>query len=298
VGHTHTHAADRRSLAAVLALTAVVLVAEVSVGLLSHSLALLADAGHVAVDASGLLLALVGLTMAARPASSARTFGLARVEVLGTAAGAALLGGLAVIVAVEAVRRLAHPQAVDGGPMLAVGLLGLVANAAALTALHGAQGRLAIRGARLEVASDLVGAVAVVIAASVVLATGARRADPVASLAVSALVIPRAAALLRETLDVLLESTPRGLDLHQVRRHLVETEGVLDVHDLHAWTITSGSPVLSAHVVVTDAVLDRGEAPRLLDRLAACMAEHFALDHVTLQLEPTTHAEHEAELHA
>jgi cation diffusion facilitator family transporter len=299
-GHAHQHGAgaDRSRLAVVLALTCVVLLVEFVVGLFAGSLALLADAGHVAVDASGLCLALVTVLVAGRPESPTRTFGLARIEVLGTAAMSALLGALAVVVAVDAVRRLTHPPSVAATPVLLAGLLGLLANAAALAVLHGGSGRLAMRGARLEVLSDLFGAGAVVVAGVLLATAGLRRADPIASLVVAVLVAPRAATLLRETVDVLLQSTPRGLDLEEVRRHLAEADGVVDVHDLHAWSVTSGHPVLSAHVVVTDEILASGTSPQVLDELSACLAEHFDVAHVTIQLEPTSHAAHEADLHA
>jgi cobalt-zinc-cadmium efflux system protein len=297
-GHSHGAGADRHRLAVVLGLSCTVLVVELAVGLAAGSLALLADAGHVAVDAGGLALALIAVVVGSRPSSATRTFGLARVEVLGTAAMSALLGALAVVVAVDAVRRLAHPPAVAATPVLAAGLLGLAANAAAIAVLHGGSGRLAMRGARLEVLSDLFGATAVVTAGILLATAGMRRADPIASLVVAALVAPRAATLLRETIDVLLQSTPRGLDLAEVRRHLEEADGVVDVHDLHAWSVTSGHPVLSAHVVVADEVLASGNSPQLLDTLSACLAEHFDVGHVTIQLEPSTHAAHEADLHA
>jgi cobalt-zinc-cadmium efflux system protein len=150
-----------------------------------------------------------------------------------------------------------------------------------------------MKGAYLEVLSDLLGSVLVVVAALVVLASGQTWADPVASLVIAALILPRSAVLLRDTVGVLLESTPAGLDLEDVRAHLAEVPGVVDVHDLHAWTITSGIPVLSAHVAVDDAVLaDRGVGP-LLDEFGACVAEHFDVEHATFQVEPAGHSEHE-----
>lgn len=300
--HSHAHPASRARLGAALGLTVGVLVVEVVAGLLTGSLALLADAGHLAVDAVAVLLSLVAVSLAARPGTPTRTFGYARLEVLAAAVSASLLLVVGVLVGVEGVRHLADPPAVDAGPVLAVALLAVATNTIALSVLRGGRAPghehgLAVRGALLEVGSDLLGSLAVVVAALVLLTTGARRADAVASLVVAALVVPRAVALLREVSAVLLEATPRGLDLAEVRAHLSATTGVVEVHDLHAWTITSGRPVLSAHVVVADAVLADGSAPAVLDELQRCLAEHFALEHVTLQMEPATHAAHEAALH-
>jgi cobalt-zinc-cadmium efflux system protein len=277
-------------------------VVELVVGLVGHSLALIADAGHVAIDASSLVLALVAVTVAARPASPRRTFGLARVEVLGTALGAALLGGLAVVVAIEAVRRLGSPHPIRPGAVLVAGILGFVANAAALLVLRSGHGdgprRLAVRGALLEVGSDLLGSAAVIVAASVSLASGSTRADPIASLFVALLVAPRALILLRETVDVLMEATPKGVDLDAVRVGLCRIAGVIDVHDLHAWTITSGEPSLSAHVVVADSVITEGGSAVLLDQLTEHLAHGCGITHVTLQLEPAGHVDHEGPVHA
>ena len=313
-GHAHAAPSSRRRLAAALALTVTVLLAELVTSLVTGSLALLADAGHLTVDAMAVLLSLVAVTLAGRPATARRTFGLARLEVLGAAGSAVLLLVVGTLVAVGAVRHLLDPPDVQALPVLVVGTLGLLANGTALLVLRGdgaghpqehpGHGRqhhqrhgLAVRSAMLEVGSDLLGSAAVVVAAAVLLTTGEQRADAVASLVVAALVLPRAVVLLREVAAVLLESTPPGLDLEAVRHHLEEAPGVLAVHDLHAWAITSGHPLLSAHVVVADDVLATGRAPGLLDHLQACLTDHFALEHVTLQLEPAGHADHEAALH-
>jgi cobalt-zinc-cadmium efflux system protein len=297
MAHDHHHsaaAAHRGRLAAVFAITVVVLVAELVGAALSGSLALLADAGHVLADGAGIGLALLAIRFAARPASPRRTFGYYRLEILAAVVNAVLLFGVAGFVLVEAWRRLAEPPEVASGLMLAVAAAGLVANAVSMWLLHGGQrDSLNLRGAYLEVWGDLLGSVAVLAAAAVIALTGFRAADPIASALIGVLILPRTWRLLREAVDVLLEAAPEGVDLAEVRRHLLETPGVSDVHDLHAWTITSGLPVLSVHVV-----LERdADAGRVLDGLGACLAGHFDIEHSTFQLEQPEHRGHEGATH-
>lgn len=299
-GHRHgtVSAAHRRRLALVLALTGCVFVLEVVGALLSGSLALLADAGHMATDALGIGLALGAVTLAQRPAAGRRTFGLQRIEVLAAGLNGVLLLGVGTYVVIEAIRRIGDPPEINSGWMLSIAAIGLVANLVSLAVLHAGQGEsLNTRGAYLEVLGDALGSVAVLVAGVVIATTGWTGADVVASLAIGALVLPRAWSLLREALDVLLEAAPRGVDLAQVRAHVLSVDGVLDVHDLHAWTITSGLPVLSAHVVVNDAVLADGHGGRVLDALCACLGDHFDLEHCTFQLESAGHSDHEAPVH-
>jgi cation diffusion facilitator family transporter len=301
-GHDHgtaTAAAGRRGrLAVVLVLTVAVLVAEVVGAAVSGSLALLADAGHMATDALGIGLALGAVTLAQRPAGGRRTFGWQRLEILAAVANGLLLLLVCGYVVVEAVRRIGDPPEIASGVMAAVGAAGLAVNLAGLLILRtGRRESLTVRGAYLEVLGDALGSVAVLVAAGVIALTGWTPADTVASFAVAALVLPRAWRLLREALDVLLEAAPRGVDLEQVRSHMRRVDGVLDVHDLHAWTITSGMPVLSAHVVVTDEALEAGHGGRVLDALCACLGSHFDVDHCTFQLEAEQHADHEAPVH-
>jgi cobalt-zinc-cadmium efflux system protein len=195
---------------------------------------------------------------------------------------------------VEAVRRLIHPPEVASGIMLAFGIVALCGNACSLLLLRRGQGEsLNIRGAFLEVLSDFLGAAAVIAAAVVIAATGFERADPIASLLIAVLIIPRTWQLLRQATDVLLEATPKNVDLGEVRRHMLETSGVIDVHDLHAWTITSGVNVLSAHVVIS--AEERGGL--VLDQLGGCLADHFDIEHSTFQIEPPGHRDHEPILH-
>jgi cation diffusion facilitator family transporter len=304
MGHDHGHAhgtvaaAHRGRLGVVLGLTGVVFVVEVVGALVSGSLALLADAGHMATDALGIGMALTAVTLAQRPARGRRTFGLQRVEVLAAVANGLLLLGVGGYVLVQAVRRIGDPPEIHSGWMLAVATLGLLVNLGSLALLRGGQGEsLNTRGAYLEVLGDALGSVAVIAAAVVIATTGWTGADVVASLVVGCLVLPRAWSLLREALDVLLETAPRGVDLEEVRAHVLGVSGVLAVHDLHAWTITSGQPVLSAHVVVTEEVLADGHGGRVLDALCACLGAHFDLEHCTFQLESAGHQGHESPVH-
>ena len=297
-GHGHGHAGgravDRARLRLVLLVTGSVIGVELVGAWLSGSLALLADAGHMVTDVAAVALALSASYMAGLPATSRRTFGYHRAEILAALLNAVVLLGVCGYLAYEGVRRLLDPVEVESGTMLAFATVGLLANLVSLRLLHGRQHEsLNMKGAYLEVLGDLLGSALVVAAAVVVLATGFTRADPIASLVIAALVLPRSYTLLRDAVSVLLETTPANLDLDDVRAHLAEVPGVVDVHDLHAWTLTSGIPVLSAHVAVTDqALADRGVGP-LLDEFSACVAEHFAVDHATFQVEPAGHQDHE-----
>ncbi|GAA3702404.1 cation diffusion facilitator family transporter [Microlunatus aurantiacus] len=304
-GHSHDHGVGtaagkhRRRLVLVLGINAGVLVLQLIGGLVSGSLALLADAGHMLTDSTGLIIALVAVSLAARPATSSRTFGLQRVEILAALTNGLLLVGVAVWVLIQAVDRWSQPEQVDSGLMLVIALVGAAANTVGLLVLRGGKDEsLNLRGAYLEVLGDLMGSAAVVIAAVIILLTGWTRADSIASLAIVVLILPRAWSLLRDVVDVLLEATPKGVDLATVREHIREVPGVVDVHDLHAWTITSGVPVLSAHVVVDDACIADGRAGEVLDRLGECLGDHFDVGHCTFQLEPVGHAEHEGAHHA
>lgn len=297
-GHNHGHAAgrahDRSRLRLVLLVTVAVVVVELVGAWLSHSLALLADAGHMLTDAAALVVALSASLVATLPATPRRTFGYHRAEILAALLNALVLVVLCGYLVYAAVRRLLDPQPVHGGQMLVFAVVGLVANAASLALLTGRKDTsLNMRGAFLEVLSDTLGSAAAIVAAVVVLTTGFLSADSIASLVIAVLILPRAWQLLRETLGVLLEAAPPGLDVETVRHHLSGADGVVEVHDLHAWTITSGMPALSAHVTVTDVALaDRGVG-EILDELAACVASHFGIDHATFQLEPQSHRGHE-----
>jgi cation diffusion facilitator family transporter len=305
MSHGHGHAGGRTAaarhrgrIAVVLGLTVAVLVVELVGAAISGSLALLADAGHMATDAVGIGLALGAVTLAQRRATSRRTFGWQRLEILAAVGNGLLLVLVAGYVLVEAVRRIGHPPQIGAGLMVTVAAVGLAANLGGLALLHGGQrDSLNVRGAYLEVLGDALGSAAVLVAGIVIVLTGWTPADIIASAAIGVLVLPRAWHLLREALDVLLEAAPRGVDLDDVRAHILGVDGVLDVHDLHAWTITSGLPVLSAHVVISDEALDGRHGGRVLDSLCDCLGDHFDVAHCTFQLEARTHAGHETPLH-
>jgi cobalt-zinc-cadmium efflux system protein len=275
------------------------LVAEVVGALLTGSLALLVDSAHVATDAAGLAVAVVAATLALRPPTARRTWGFRRAEVLAALGQATVLVAVGVVVLVEGVQRLVHPPEIPSGQLVVFGVVGLVGNLVALAILAGhRRANLNLRAAFLEVANDALGSLGVVIAAVVIATTGWQRADAVAALVIGALIVPRAVTILREAVSVLLESTPPGLDLDEVRAHLMGVEHVQGVHDLHASLIATGLPVVTAHVVVDGECFATGHAPQQLDALQACVAEHFAVAHSTFQLEPPTHAAHEVAAHA
>ena len=290
--HVHSAAAGhRKRLIAVFGLTLSIFAFELVGGLLSNSLALLADAGHVFTDVFGIGFALTAIWLAGRPATSERTFGYLRLEILAAVGNALLLFGVSAFVLYEAWRRLAEPPEVASGLMLAVAVLGLAANGVSLYLLRDAQGHsLNMRGAYLEVMGDLLGSVAVIVAAIVIAVTGWTQADALASVAIGLLIIPRTWALLREALDVLLEATPKGIDLDVVREHILEAPGVVGVHDLHAWTITSGMNVVSAHVVLAE----DAKSGDILDHLGMCLSDDFDVKHSTFQLETPEHVQWEA----
>jgi cobalt-zinc-cadmium efflux system protein len=297
-GHDHGHGAgralDRARLRLVLLVTFSVAVVELVGALLSGSLALLADAGHMFTDTAGIVVALSASYVATIPASPRRTFGFHRTEILAALINAVVLLGLCGYLVFTGVRRLLEPVDVDAPQMLAFAVVGLLANVVSIALLATRRKEsLNMRGAFLEVLSDAFGSAAAIVAGLVILATGFDRADSIASLLIAALVLPRAWSLLREGVGVLLEAAPRGVDVELVRRHLVGAVGVTDVHDLHAWSITSGMPALSAHVTVTDDALESRGVGEILDELSACVASHFGIDHATFQVEPESHREHE-----
>ncbi|MGW6460190.1 cation diffusion facilitator family transporter [Streptomyces sp. NPDC055078] len=305
--HGHTHggppptgtaaAAYRGRLRIALTITLSVMVLEIVGGVVTGSLALVADAAHMATDGVGLAMALLAIHFANRPPSTNRTFGLARAEILAALANCLLLLGVGGYVLFEAVQRFITPAETNGGMTIVFALVGLVANIVSLSLLmRGQKDSLNVRGAYLEVLNDALGSVAVLISATVILTTGWQAADPIASLVIGLMIVPRTLKLLRETLNVLLESAPKDVDMAEVRAHIVALPGVEDVHDLHAWTITSGMPVLSAHVVVSPDVLDSVGHERLLHDLQGCLGDHFDVEHCTFQLEPAGHAQHEASL--
>jgi cobalt-zinc-cadmium efflux system protein len=303
--HDHANSAGapahRGRLTTAFVITAGILVAQVIGTIVTGSLALVVDAGHMLTDAGGLALALGAAALANRPPTTRRTWGYGRAEVLAATAQAAVLLAVGLFVFVEGIHRLFATPEISSGPLLVFGIIGLVGNVASLLVLSG--GRKAnfnMRAAFLEVLGDALGSLAVIAAAIVIALTGWAQADAVAALAIGVLILPRSFILLRETVDVLLESTPRGLDLDAVRTHLLEQPHVIAVHDLHATQIATGLPVLTAHVVVDDECFYDGHASAILDELQGCVAQHFAvaIEHSTFQLEREVHGQHEHETHA
>src|SRR5690606_27553080 len=280
-------ARHRRPLAVALALTVAYLVVQFVTGLLTGSLALLSDAGHMATDALGLSMALAAIHLAARGAATdQRTFGLHRLEILAALANSILLLGVAAWVLVEAVRRLLDPESVPSVPVFVVGLFGLVVNVVAYLLLReGAQESLNVRGAALEVLADLLGSVGVVVGAVVMWATGWRWVDPIVGAGIGVFILPRAWHLGREALRILLQHAPADADIDQITADLSGIPGVVDVHDLHLWTLTSNMHVLTAHVMTTDDT----DAHAVLDAARELLEREHGIGHATLQVEPASH---------
>ncbi|MEP6598084.1 MAG: cation diffusion facilitator family transporter [Actinomycetota bacterium] len=303
-GHGHQHGAGvtarhRRPLTIVLGISASLLVVEVIGAVISGSLALLADAAHMLTDVGGLSLALIAAVLAQRPATLQRTWGYRRAEVLAAAGQAAVLLAVGVFVLIEAIRRLFEPPQVASGAMIAFGLIGLFGNALSILLLSRIQAdNLNTRAAFLEVVNDALGSVVVLVAAVIIATTGWARADAVASLLIGGLILPRMVMLLRDTIDVLLEGTPKGVDLAEVRAHILGVDRVHDLHDLHASTVATDLPILTAHVVVDSSCFLDGHLPQLLDELQRCLAGHFDVAHSTFQFEPVGHTDHEHPAHA
>jgi cobalt-zinc-cadmium efflux system protein len=261
------------------------MVAEIVAGVAANSLALLADAGHMLTDGAALAFALVAAGMAARPAGGRWTFGYSRLEILAAQANGITLGLLAVWIVWSAIHRLIDPQEVRGGLVLVVALAGaLVSVAATLVLARASRESLNVRGAFLHIATDAAAFAATALAGGLILATGWNRLDPVASLLVAALMLWSSAQLLRESTAIFLERAPEDVDPEAIGRALVHEAGVVEVHDLHVWTVTSGFPALSAHVLVEPAA-DCHAARRRLEQM---LADRFGLTHTTLQVE---HAE-------
>lgn len=303
MGHSHAHGTGvqhRWRLVVVLGLTLTVLLVEAVVALITGSLALLADAGHMLGDSVGLLMALAAITVAQRGGGpqSRRSFGYHRTEVLAAGLNGLFLLVLSGFIVWNAVGRIGADAQLEATPILIAGAIGLVANVVGLLLLRdGAAESLNLRGAYLEVLGDALGSVAVLVSAGIIAATGWSEADAIASLVIAALIVPRALSLLGDVAEVLMESTPKDVDLAELREHILGVDGVVDVHDLHVWTITSGMPVMSAHVVVDESVEGMNQAHAVLDRLNSCLSSHFDVEHSTFQIEPVEHRESERHTH-
>jgi cobalt-zinc-cadmium efflux system protein len=287
-GHAHAHGAarNRRRLAWTLALAAVYMVAEFVGGFLANSLALLADAGHMLSDVGALALSLFALWMAQKPATSRRTYGYYRTEILAALANAATLIGISLFIFVEAYRRFQQPEAVAGLTVMWIAAGGLAVNLAGLFVLHGGKDdSLNVRGAWLHMLTDALGSVGAILGGLAVYAFGWRWADPAVSVAIAVLVLYSSWHLLRESVSVLLEGTPGHIDLEALRGAMLEVDGVEEVHDLHVWTITSGLEAMSGHVVVGDRG-ERRQSGEILSDLHCLLHDRFGLHHLTIQIEP------------
>jgi len=274
-------AESRRRIRAVLAITAGVMIAEALGGWLAHSLALLADAGHMLADVAALGLSLVVASLAQRPVTAERTFGLMRLEILAALVNGAALIVISLGVVVEAVHRLRSPDAVNGQLLLAIAGVGLVANAAGAAILHhGHNHSLNQRGAYLHILSDLLGSVGAVVAGVVILATGFVRVDPIVSLFISVLILGSAWRLVKESTDVLLEAAPPHINLSDVHDCMASIPGVASVHDLHVWTVTSGVIAMSGHLVVQNPADNQRVLEAVQERLGT-----MGIGHVTVQME-------------
>ncbi|MEX5269558.1 cation diffusion facilitator family transporter [Kocuria sabuli] len=296
-GHSHARpGTDRWRIATAFGITAVLFVVQLVGALWTGSLALLFDTAHVLTDAGGLLLALVAAQLTLRPPTARRTWGWRRAEIVAAALQAGVLLAVGVFVLVEGVRRFVEPQPVASAEMIVFGVIGLLGNIVAMIVLFGGRrSNLNLRAAMLEVLNDALGSVAVIVAAVVITLTGWVQADAVVALLIGALIVPRTIRLLVESLSVLMESAPPGLDLADVRGHILRLPHVVAVHDLHASRISSDLPVLTAHVVLEEEYFYTGGSAEALGRIQRCVAEHFpvSVQHSTIQLEPADHVEPE-----
>lgn len=289
MGHQHQHhtpdteaAGNRRRLTAALILTAVYMIAEIVGGLVANSLALLADAGHMFSDAAALGLSLVAVMLAQRPATAQRTYGFHRAEILAALTNGAALLALSVLIAREAWERLSEPPEVRGALMLVVAFGGLAINLANLFILSGGRkGNLNVRGAWLHVMADTLGSVGAMAAGASIYFFGWAWADPVASFIIAALVLYSAWGLVRETLDVLMEGVPKGISIDEVTDALTDLPGVLDAHDLHVWSLTSGRNIATTHLVIAEGADHQG----IIDAANRTLSDRFAIEHATIQVE-------------
>jgi cobalt-zinc-cadmium efflux system protein len=296
--HGATLASDVRYLVVALVLLLAFMVFEVVMAFVASSLALLSDAGHMLTDAAAIGVSIWALRLAARPAMGQWTFGFKRAEIVSAAVNGVTLLVIAALITFEAIERLLHPTPVRGGIMILVAGVGVVVNLAATLVLAKAnRASLNIAGAFAHILTDLWAFIGTLAAGIVIVTTGFERADAIASLVVVGLMLHASWRLLGMSGRILFEAAPKEMDLTEVDRHLRETEGVLDVHDLHAWVVASDLPALSAHVIVAEECFAQGSAPRLLDDLQACLAGHFDVAHSTFQLELPGHRGHEPGSH-
>lgn len=277
----HHRSRQRTRLLIALALAVVVFAVEATAAIFANSLALLAEAFHVLIDVVALGIAFVAVWLGTRPATDRRTFGLLRLEILATVLNTVLLLVVAAVVVVEGIRRFSEPSQVQSSLVLVVATVGLLSNGVSVWLLRDPRASMAVRAAYLDVLADVVASVAVIISALANILAGRQLADTLAAFLIVALIVPRSISLLREAIDVLLEATPRNVDVETLRAHVLACSGVMDIHDLHVWTITSGMNVISAHVVVQSGA----DPSAVLDDLENCLRGDFDIEHSTFQLE-------------
>ena len=291
--HAHRHAdrmADRTSLGWTMLLTTIVMVVEIAGGIFSNSLALLADAGHMFTDVLALGLAMFAITFASRTAPDRVSFGYYRLEILSALANGVLLVLISLGIFYESYRRFSDPPDVAGPAVIVVALVGLVSNLTGLFILRGASRRcLNVRGALMHVLGDALSSFAVVLCGAVITFTGWKQIDPILSMMISCVIIAGAVRLVRESVDVLLEAGPAGIELKTVTSDIRGIPGVRQVHDLHIWSITSGMTALSGHVVLEETTLSHSD--RILNSIKALLKERYQIDHTTIQIESEAYRE-------
>jgi cobalt-zinc-cadmium efflux system protein len=287
-GHAHASAATaggrhRRPLFIAFGLTAAYMVVEFVVGFSVNSLALISDAAHMGTDVLGLGMALAAITLASRPATSQRTFGFYRLEVLAALANGILLFAVAGYVLFEAIQRFTEPPDVPGAPLLVTAVIGLVVNLISFRLLmSGAKESLNVKGAYLEVLGDLLGSLGVIAAAIILFTTGWAYADPIIGVGIGLFILPRTFNLTRQALRILLEVAPPEMKMEQLRADVLSVPGVVEIHDLHVWTITSGMDSASGHIVIEP----EADYPVVLEKVIAVLRDDHGVSHVTIQCEP------------
>ena len=313
MGHSHEHGAGggadgggvqtatagyRRRLLMVLGIYATIITAEVIGAWLTDSLALMAEAMHMAIDGSGILIALIATYLATRKANAKRTYGMMRAEIVAVLINCLLLFVLGGYILIEAIDRWFNPADVAGGGVIVFAVVGLIGASISLMILSsGAKESLNVKAAFLEVMSDGIGAAAIIVSGILNVTLGWTRGDAIAAAAIGVIILPRAFMLLRQAINIIMQGAPAGLDTERVTGRIASTEGVAAVHSVHVWALTSGVPVMSAHVVLSEQAALVGSGPRVLDELTTLMRSEFGIEHATFQLEEAGHLDHEGAMH-
>lgn len=282
----------------VLVVYGTIVAAEVIGAFVTDSLALIAEAGHMTVDASGIIIALIGTYLASRKATNKRTYGMMRAEIIAVLINCLLLFALGGFILYEAVERWFNPADVQGGGVIIFAVVGLIGASISLVVLsRGAKESLNVKAAFLEVMSDGIGSAAIIISGLLNVTLGWKQGDAIAAAAIGVIILPRAFALLKQALNIILQGVPDGIDIEKVHDAIEETDGVQTVHSLHVWALTSGVPVMSAHIVLSEDAREHDQAVRVLDQVTQRMQELFNIEHSTIQIEEPGHLEHEGLMH-